>query len=66
VGKVTALWRCDVELVDGSVRVRAAFAERSNGEIVVGPPKSAAGRRVAGIPNAIRQDVSEHLARFAG
>jgi integrase len=65
-GEVTALRRCDIDLAAGSVRVRAAFAERSNGEVVLEPPKSAAGRRVVGIPNAIRPDLAEHLSRFAG
>jgi hypothetical protein len=29
-----------------SVRMRAGFIERSTGEILLGPPKSRAGRRV--------------------
>ena len=49
-GEVTALRRCDVDIDIGAVRVRAAFAERSTGQIVLGPPKSRAGRRVVGIP----------------
>jgi hypothetical protein len=50
---VTALRRCDIDLAAGTVRVRAAFVERSTGEILLGPPKSRAGRRVVGIPQAI-------------
>ena len=49
-GEVTALRRCDLDLEAGTVRVRAAFVERSTGEILLGPPKSRAGRRVVGIP----------------
>jgi hypothetical protein len=46
--------------------VRAAFAERSTGQIVLGPPKSQAGRRVVGIPSVILPDVREHLAVLTG
>ncbi len=63
-GEVTALRRCDLDLARGTVRVRAAFVERSTGEILLGPPKSKAGRRVVGIPCAIIPAVREHLAVF--
>jgi len=49
----------------GTVRVRAAYAERSNGEIVLGPPKSKASRRIVGIPRVIVPDLRHHLAAFA-
>jgi len=48
------------------VRVRAAFIERSTGEILLGPPKSTAGRRVVGIPDAIIPVLREHLVLFVG
>src|SRR5437870_3703302 len=44
-GEATALRRCDVDLTAGIVRVRLAYAERSTGELVLGPPKSRAARR---------------------
>jgi hypothetical protein len=43
----------------------AALIERSTGEILLGPPKSRAGRRVVGIPQAIMPVLSEHLSVFA-
>jgi integrase len=64
-GEVTALRRADLDLTAGTVRVRAAFIERSTGEILLGPPKSRAGRRVVGIPQAIMPVLSEHLSVFA-
>jgi integrase len=64
-GEVTALRRSDVDLKAGVVRVRAAFAERSTGEIVLGPPKSRAGRRVVGIPSVILPSLTEHLSAFS-
>ncbi|MGI8446374.1 MAG: tyrosine-type recombinase/integrase [Streptosporangiaceae bacterium] len=38
--------------------------ERSTGEILLGPPKSKAGRRVVGIPQAIIPTLREHLSIF--
>ena len=38
--------------------------ERSTGEMLLGPPKSRAGRRVVGIPDAIIPALREHLAAF--
>jgi integrase len=49
-GEVTALRRCDLDLVARQVRIRAAYVERSTGELVLGPPKSRAGRRLVGVP----------------
>ncbi len=63
-GEVTALRRADLDLSAGTVRIRAAFIERSTGEMLLGPPKSKAGRRVVGIPHAIMPVLSEHLSVF--
>jgi len=64
-GEVTALRRCDLDLGAGTVRIRAAYVERSTGEMLLGPPKSKAGRRIVGIPAAIVPALREHLAIFA-
>jgi hypothetical protein len=42
-----------------------AFVERSTGEILLGPPKSKAGRRIVGIPDAIIPVLREHLSIFS-
>ncbi|MEU7942249.1 tyrosine-type recombinase/integrase [Microbispora bryophytorum] len=63
-GEVSALRRSDLDLDAGTVRVRAAFVERSTGELVLGPPKSKAGRRTVGIPQAIVPALREHLATY--
>ena len=63
-GEVTALRRCDLDLDAGTVRVRVAFVERSTGEILLGPPKSRASRRVVGVPAAILPALREHLSVF--
>jgi hypothetical protein len=51
---------------DVSGAAGAALIERSTGEMLLGPPKSRAGRRVVGIPEAIIPALSEHLALFVG
>src|SRR6185437_13270063 len=63
-GEATALRRCDLDLNRATVRIRAAFVERSTGEIILGPPKSDAGRRTVGIPQAILPDLRDHLAVY--
>jgi integrase len=63
-GEATALRRADLDLAVGAVRVRAVYVERSTGEMLIGPPKSKAGRRVVGVPAAIIPDLTMHLAIF--
>jgi integrase len=65
-GEATALRRCDLDPAAGIVRVRAAYAERSTGELVLGPPKSRAARRMVGIPSSIIPALREHLSLFVG
>ncbi|WP_237102910.1 site-specific integrase [Nonomuraea sp. MG754425] len=63
-GEVSALRRMDVDLIAKTVRVRAAFVERSTGGLVLGPPKSKAGRRTVGIPESIVPILEEHMETF--
>ncbi len=67
-GELTALKRCDVDLDACAVRVRAAHTERRarGAEIILGPPKSRAGRRIVGIPNAMIPALRGHMAEFVG
>jgi hypothetical protein len=46
------------------VQVRLAYVERSTGPLVLGPPKSRAGRRIVGIPAAIVPALERHLAVY--
>jgi integrase len=64
-GEATALRRCDLDLDARAVRVRAVYVERSTGEMLLGPPKSKAGRRVVGVPDAIIPTLRDHLSVFA-
>ena len=63
-GEATALRRADLDLRAGTVRVRAAYVERSSGEMLIGPPKSKAGRRIIGVPAAIIPDLTMHLSIY--
>lgn len=65
-GEVAALRRGDLA-EDGSwVRVSFAHTEVVGRGIVVGPPKSRAGKRTVVVPAAIQADVVEHLRIFVG
>ncbi|WP_187368142.1 tyrosine-type recombinase/integrase [Nonomuraea terrae] len=63
-GEVSALRRMDVDLKARTVRVRVAFVERSAGGLVLGPPKSKAGRRTVGIPQSIVPILKEHMDTY--
>jgi integrase len=65
-GEVSALRRRDVDPQRGTVTVRAAFSERSTGELVLGPPKSAAGLRTVTVPAAVADQLRQHLDEFVG
>jgi len=65
-GELAALRRRDIGRRCETITVRATLVERQTGEIVVGPPKTSAGRRTVTIPAAIRRDVRAHLANFVG
>jgi integrase len=63
-GEVTALKRRDIDLAAGTVRVRFAYTEQDNGKMLLGPPKSRAGRRTVTIPAGIIPDVKAHLDKY--
>jgi integrase len=63
-GEVTALRRRDLDLDARTVRIRAAYIERSTGEMLLGPPKSQAGRRIVGVPGVIVPALRAHHRRL--
>jgi integrase len=65
-GEVTALQRRDVDLGVGVIRVRRAFAEVPGEGLIIGEPKSAAGRRTVTIPPMVAGALREHLTVYAG
>lgn len=63
-GEVTALKRCDIDTVNRTVRVRGAYVERANGEMILGPTKSRAGMRTVSIPAAIVPHLVAHMNKY--
>ncbi|MQA96606.1 MAG: tyrosine-type recombinase/integrase [Streptosporangiales bacterium] len=63
-GEVIALRRRDLNLDAGTVEVREAYTQRPSGELLLGPPKSEAGKRVVGIPDAILAPLREHVRTY--
>lgn len=63
-GEVTAIRRGDVDPVTGVLRIRLAFAERSTGELVLGPPKSRAGIHAVTLPRPWLPLLVAHLDRY--
>jgi integrase len=65
-GELVALRRCDVDTVAGTVSTHRQFVELDTGQLIVGPPKSAAGVRTVAIPAAILGSIQAYLAAATG
>ena len=65
-GEVTALRRSDIDLDRATVTVCGALSERSSGEMVLGPPKSAAGLRTVMLPAPVVEQLRAQLDAFVG
>jgi len=65
-GELAALTRHDLDAADGWVHIRHGLVELGDGSLLVGPPKTAAGRRTVAIPANLLPAVREHLAEFVG
>jgi len=63
-GEVAALKRCDVDAVVGTVRVREAFTEQPGKGMVLGPPKSRAGKRLVAIPTVVLPQAAAHMNSY--
>ncbi len=63
-GELIALRRCDVDLDAPSVRVPRRLAQLNSGQLVEGPPKSAAGFRTVAMPEILVDDFRRHLMAF--
>ena len=66
LGEIRALRRLHVDLLHQTVRVEEQIQELSNGDLIVGPPKSDAGVRTVAIPPAILPEIEAHLDTFVG
>lgn len=65
-GELAGLTRENVDEDAGLVRVVAAVVELTDGSLVTGPPKSAAGRRTVAVPASLLPGLREHLKQYVG
>ena len=63
-GEITALTRKDVDLDAGTVTVRFAYIERSDGSLELGPPKSRASRRRVDLPQPVVELLRSHISHY--
>jgi integrase len=63
-GELFGLRRQDVDLDRRTVSVTSQRQQLANGEHIIGPPKSEAGRRTVALPNEAFGPLVEHLSRF--
>ena len=64
-GELLGLVRSDFDLMHKRVTVRRAVVSLRDGSLIVGEPKTAAGRRTVAIPSVILPDIEIHLDQFA-
>jgi integrase len=64
--EAVALRRIDVDVENGVLWVRVAFAERSTGELVPSPPKSRAGVRAVRLPGPVVTLLKAHVTKYTG
>ena len=65
-GEVLGLQRRDIDLLHGTIRVERAVVRPMSGEVIVGPPKTSAGRRSIAVPSNILPALKQHLDRYVG
>jgi integrase len=65
IGELAGLRRRRVDLLRGTVEVAEILTE-VRGELFVGPPKTRAGRRRVGLPQAVTRELARHLGTPGG
>ncbi|HET7487122.1 MAG TPA: tyrosine-type recombinase/integrase [Acidimicrobiales bacterium] len=65
-GELFGLRREHVDLERGTVTVALQRQQLARGELVIGPPKSDAGRRTVTLPAEVLRALAAHLDQFAG
>lgn len=63
-GELAALRRQDIGPRCATLTVRATLVELSTGRILLGPPKTEAGKRTVTVPTSIRRDLRAHLRDY--
>ena len=65
-GELLALRREDLDLMRGAVRVERTAHQMQDGSIIVGEPKTEAGRRSVRWPPHLTPSIEHHLATYVG
>jgi integrase len=65
-GELAALTRARIDLTARTIAVVENQIELSDGTLLIGPPKSDAGRRTIVMPDALVPELTAHLDAFAG
>lgn len=65
-GELLGLRRCDVNLLHRTLDVRVQRQQSRTGAALVGPPKTAAGRRSLSLPLELIPELEAHLATWSG
>jgi integrase len=65
-GELRALRRDRLDILHKTVHVVEQYQELSSGQLVLGPPKTDAGRRTVTIPDVLITDLEKHLATYSG
>ena len=64
-GELLGLTREDIDLLHRTLNVRMQRQESKRGETLLGPPKTAAGRRTLALPRELVADLEQHLNKWA-
>jgi integrase len=64
-GELGGLARRHINLLHRTITVERQLVQMENGKLVLGPPKSDAGRRTIAIPDQLAAHLEDHLARYA-
>jgi integrase len=64
LGELRALRRQHLDLDGLMVQVVEQYQELADGSLVLGPPKTDAGRRTVSLPAALGREFGDHLDRF--
>jgi integrase len=65
LGELRALRRSRIDISARTVHVVEQYQELSDGTLVLGPPKTDAGRRTVALPDVILPEIEAHLSDFA-
>lgn len=63
-GELFGLRRADIDLLHRVIEIRSQRQESKSGEQLIGPPKTAAGRRTLALPEEVVPAIEEHLATW--